>query len=153
MPNYRLRKHYQIFSSFSIYFHLILCMLHPKSPSELWLSLRSSKQPPMVLRPSSVWPIIPCFIISACSLISLFLIPFPHAFHGSNIHCVSYSRPQSLLQTPNPFRSTLHRIPLVLFSFLCFVPKSMPISYDPDMSSLILIHSELHVCFLSLKST
>ena len=64
-------------------------MLRPKSPSELRPSFGSSVQPSTVLQPSSVWPIIPCFIISAYSFISSSLIPFPHAFHVSSIHFVS----------------------------------------------------------------
>ena len=120
-------------------------VLHPKSPSELQPSFGSDTQSPTVLQPSSVWPIIPCFIISAYSFISLFLIPFPHAFHVSNICLFHVPHPQTL------FHFASHSSYSISISII--VSNPMPISYDPDMFSSILICSEHHVCFLSLKST
>ena len=102
--------------------------------AKLWPSFGSSTQSPTVLWPSLVWPIIPCFIISAHSFISPFLIPFPHAFHVSDIHFVSCPPPLIPVLNPfpcSPFHSTSHRIPLILFLFpllfptLCSFPMTL----------------------------
>ena len=58
-------------------------------------------------------------------------------------------KPQTLI--PVPFHFTSHSPCSISASYYGNDP--MPIFHDPDMLSLMLIHSELHVCFLSLKST
>ena len=130
-------------------------LLHPKSPSELWPSFGSGVQPSTVLQPCLVCPIIPRFIISAYSFISPFLIPFPHAFHVSNIRFVSCSPPQprSDPRSPIPVLFYFASRPLVLFSFLCFsaqthahFPRPCYVPFD----TYTLITSCM---FFSLKST
>ena len=101
-------------------------LLHPKSPSELRTSFGSGMQPPSVSRPSSVQPIIPCFIISVYS----FLIPFLHAFHVSDIRLFHVPHPRSL------FHSTSHCIPLVLFLFPLLFPTLCPFPMNPACSLL-----------------
>ena len=110
-----------------------LALLCPKSPSELQPSFRSGTQSPTVLRPSSFQPIIPCFMISAYSFISPFLIPFPHAFHVSDI-CLFHvpcTRPHSKPQTPIPvlFHFASHSSCSILFPLLfltlCLFPMTL----------------------------
>ena len=97
----------------------------PKSPSELRPSFRSGAQPPTVLWPGSVRPIIPCFIIPAYSFISPFLIPFLHAFHVSDIRLVYVPHPRSPFRTPNPESHSIPlriTFPLFYFHFLLLIP-------------------------------
>ena len=95
-------------------------LLCPKSPSELWPSFGSSAQPPMVLWPGSVWPIIPHFIIFAYSFISPFLIPFPHTFHVSNICLFHVPRPWSPFWPPIPNSRPISLHIAYLLFYFCF---------------------------------
>ena len=69
------------------------------------------------------------------------------------VSCFPFLNPIPNPKPWTPFCSTLHQISLVLFLFPIIVSDPMPIFHDPDIFSSILICSELHVCFLSLKST
>ena len=105
--------------------HILLC---PKSPSELRPSFGSGVQPPTVLQPGSVRPIILCFIISAYSFISPSLILFPHAFHVPIFICFMFPIPDPCSEPRTPFHSTPHHIPLVLFLFPLLFPTLCPFS-------------------------
>ena len=117
-------------------------------------------QPSTVLQPSSVRPITPCFIISAYSFISLFLIPFPTHFMFPifvlfHVPCPDpRSEPQTLI--PNS-RSTFPILfyfascPLVLFSFLCFFARTHARFPRPCYVPFNTYTSKTSCMFLSLK--
>ena len=105
--------------------HIASCYAPSHLPSSGWASdlACSLLRSPGLAR---FEPLPPRFIISAYSFISPFLVPFPHAFHVSNICLFSCSPSPIPLPNSDPwslFHSTLHHIPLVLFCFhYCFQP-------------------------------
>ena len=96
--------------------------------------------------PAQVGPLSPA--LSFCLFVH---IPVPDSV-PPRVSCVRYSFVScSPSPIPVPFHFASHSSCSISVSLI--VSDPMPFSHDPDMFSWILICSELHVCFLSLKST
>ena len=128
------------------------------APSHLPSSSRVSVLVCSLLWSSSlVQSITPCFIISAYSFISLFLIPFPHMFHVSIfvLFHVPCPNPHSEPQTPNPKpHSILLHItsPCSIFVPMLFCPNPCP--FPSTLLCSFNTYTFITSCkFPSLKST